>query len=117
MRLHQFSRQVIGIVTIEIAGKCARLIDLALAKRGFSHEEQAGARVGFLSQNFFQIFDRNTDVIGIAALHFNARAQGERLSIVRIIFQNAFNFVPGSGEIAAHQGDLGEPVMTLCIVG
>ena len=86
MHLHQFRRQIVGIVSFEIAGKHATLIDLAQPKIRFSHKEKSRARVRLLAKNFLQIFDRKFQIAGFSNLHFNARAQNDRLPIFRIIF-------------------------------
>ena len=92
------------------------MIDLAQAEIRFSHEEQAGARIRFLLQHFAQVFNGNFHIAAVATLHFGARAQDDRLSIRRIVLQNRGRFVLRAGDIAVHQHDLGEAIMTLSVV-
>ena len=43
LHLHQFAGQIVRIVTFQVAGENARLIDCAGAKIRFGHKEQSGA--------------------------------------------------------------------------
>ena len=103
LHLHQFSRQVIRIIPIEIAGKRTCLIDLAQAEVRFRHVIQTGARIRFLSQNLPQVFDRNFQIAWFARAHLDARAQNDRSPILRVVLQDVVNFILRVRQITVRQ--------------
>ena len=114
LQLHQLRRQIIRIISFEIAGKRAGLIHVSEVVIRLGHEVQTGARVWLLAQNFFQILDGRFNRFGLLLLHLHPRAQQKRLPIVLVFLQHFVDLVRSALRVAlVGQKDFSQAITAL----